>query len=832
VLPTSLRVSVVPLLEMGTGDLQLHYEAIETRARPARVAVLTDSSDTDWRQTVMRIIEVLSSVWGGKHSLIIPTDGSTIEPLFWTILEKFSPDYVFQYAKTGADVWISRPEEYAACLENIIKKWHENDEVVSDQERDRIDQDLRHAWVGAFDLRTELCSQIANRVIPFHFESNFERVTIHSIPSQLTSIEDVLLYGDHPESFTSFEVPPEVEPVWWAATAGRYSGEFSKSLRGAGLNEHPTRVSVEDLGNFASWVASSNINSAWESVFKGASARSRFVAPDQTRPTSFDLTMSRVAFYGPPLSLRASADRFALVLGDSLADFCLSYCLPRIGHRAVWLPSPWIRGLQASENTPLKSCVVSAVYAAPYRVRSVRGLKVCSVSEDAEARVDLLELLKKYVGLGLNGGDASAVEAAEVVGAATNARTPYCLDSPNQSEIYPFLGDRSVGTIRTPRPTGFSRLNAVKHRWVAEVSVAGRAVPSIPHIADHLVILPQSVGTLDVRVSHHSLAYACPGSGLIFNEDIIPNLRHPQIGLFDTFTAVKFIAADAGLRCELSDKGIYQRDSLQKLGGVAEAARLFRDQSRQVFAKYLDHSKREKGIYDEGCVLHGDKRTYLDLRAVQKVMGGDEDAAVSLLDRLTGLGVLYRGFVLQCAACKHAEWYSLANLSDRFQCTRCGREQTIRREHWRQPTAPQIFYKLDEIVYQFLKSDGDVVALGLDYMSQNSSHPFNYSPEIKFVSNDGTFTGEIDLCAVWNGELIIGEAKRLGTLANSASEENKIIYKYAHLATVLHARQVVFCTTSPEWKNSTREAIAWGFHGKLAEPLFLSADNLFGKLAN
>jgi hypothetical protein len=336
------------------------------------------------------------------------------------------------------------------------------------------------------------------------------------------------------------------------------------------------------------------------------------------------------------------------------------------------------------------------------------------------------------------------------------------------------------------------------------------------------------VGALGVRVSGHSLAYACPSAGLIFNDDIIPNLHHPRIRLFDTFAAVSSVAATVGLKCELSDKGLYQRDSLKKLGGVAEAARLFCDQAAGVFEKYLDHSKREKGTYDEGCVLHGDKRTYLDLRAVQRVLGGDENAAVSLLDSLTASGVLCRGFVLRCSACTHVEWYSLANLSDRFRCTRCGREQTIRREHWRQPSAPQIFYKLDEIVYQFLKNDGRVVALGLDYMSQNSSHSFNYSPEIRFSTDHGTLSGEIDLCAVWNGELVIGEAKKQGQLADSVSEEGKIIRKYVSLATKLHTRRVVFCTMSSEWRASTLDAIVRGFHGRLPVPVFLSAENLLG----
>ena len=92
-----IHASDVPSSPMLTDEPQLHYETIESRARPARIAVLINSSDADWLHTAVRIIEFLSSIWGGKHSIIVPTDGSTIEPTFWAILEKFSPDYVYFY---------------------------------------------------------------------------------------------------------------------------------------------------------------------------------------------------------------------------------------------------------------------------------------------------------------------------------------------------------------------------------------------------------------------------------------------------------------------------------------------------------------------------------------------------------------------------------------------------------------------------------------------------------------------------------------------------------------------------------------------------------------
>jgi len=442
--------------------------------------------------------------------------------------------------------------------------------------------------------------------------------------------------------------------------------------------------------------------------------------------------------------------------------------------------------------------------------------------------VRALEKIKELTGFGLNSEKANVLTPRVVAARGSAALVPFCVDSPNHTEIYPFLGEKSVGTIRAPRPTGFSKLNATKHRWVAEVAVRDRPVPSIPHVAEHLIYSPGRSGTHDAGVSRQALAYACPGSLLIIGEDMDSNLQSPEIRIFDTFVAISRVATVKGYQCQLSDKGIYQRDSLEKLGGVSRAAELLKDDhSRAVLEKFLDHAQREPKIFDEGCVLQ--KRTYLDLTATRKLMGGDENAAVSLLDKLTTAKVLYRGFALCCAICKHAAWYSFADMSDDFRCGRCGRTQTLSHEHWKYPAAPQVYYKLDEIVYQFLKNDGAVVVLSLDYMARTSNQPLNYSPELKFRDRDSTFSAEVDFCAVWDGLLAIGEAKRNDELADSDAETRRIIEKYVKLADLLKARRIFFCTTSEEWKDTAVAAIYQAFHEKLATPIFLDAKDLLSK---
>jgi hypothetical protein len=457
------------------------------------------------------------------------------------------------------------------------------------------------------------------------------------------------------------------------------------------------------------------------------------------------------------------------------------------------------------------------------------GLKICSPSKGIGHVSEVSEVLRKYLSYGLNDERTDAVEPIQVLMCPISALIPYCVDSPNHSEIYPFLGDRSVGQIRSPKPNGFSKLSARNHRWVAEVNVRGRAVPSLPAIAENHVIMSHSSGTYDARVSRGALVYNCPGSALIVNDDINAHLQNPEIRLFDTFTAVSIIGAVSGFTCQLSDKGIYQRDSLDKLGGLSKAGALLKNESfRAVVERFLDHAKRKKGTYDEGCVL--ESRTYLDIAAAQKLMGGDQNAAVMLFDKLTAAKVTYRGFALACAVCKHAAWYSLADLTDDFRCGRCGRQQTISQQHWKQYASPQVFYKLDEIFYQFLKHDGDVTVLGLDYMSRNSTYPFDYSPEIEFWKSDSTHPDEVDFMAVYDGVLTIGEAKKSGELGSSKSDINRIINKYIRLSSMLNARRVLFCTTSNQWQTAAVEAVNHAFRDSLAIPNFLTAKDLLGKL--
>jgi len=81
------------------------------------VAILIDSADPDWRHTAARIIEFLATLWGGRYSLVVPTDGASISTEFWAqFLSSFDPDYLSFYRKTGVDTKTATPSNFEALL--------------------------------------------------------------------------------------------------------------------------------------------------------------------------------------------------------------------------------------------------------------------------------------------------------------------------------------------------------------------------------------------------------------------------------------------------------------------------------------------------------------------------------------------------------------------------------------------------------------------------------------------------------------------------------------------------------------------------------------------
>jgi hypothetical protein len=123
------------------------FRTVFAGVRPARLAVLVDQGDTDWQNTCRRIIECLASTWGGKYSIIVPTDGSKIDAVFWDMLEAFDPDYICEYGKTGLDWKIGSPQQYEELLQRTLQQEYPS-QNPPDGAREAIDRALSQGSVS------------------------------------------------------------------------------------------------------------------------------------------------------------------------------------------------------------------------------------------------------------------------------------------------------------------------------------------------------------------------------------------------------------------------------------------------------------------------------------------------------------------------------------------------------------------------------------------------------------------------------------------------------------------------------------------------------------
>ena len=72
-------------------------------------------------------------------------------------------------------------------------------------------------------------------------------------------------------------------------------------------------------------------------------------------------------------------------------------------------------------------------------------------------------------------------------------------------------------------------------------------------------------------------------------------------------------------------------------------------------------------------------------------------------------------------------------------------------KNWKKPDEPVWFYRLDEIVYLMLMSDGDAPPLTLDYLKRHSQKSFLYCPELCIRKQSGSdIFMEIDLNCIAN----------------------------------------------------------------------------------
>ena len=794
---------------------EVAYKNVVATVRTPRCAVLINENSRLWKCAVSGAIACASEVWGGRHFLIIPTDGNRIKNKFWEVLEAYSPDHIALYTVTSDDVQDTDANDYSLLKQKYEALWQKEDGG------DGFDDwfETQHWTFDELTISPGLSKQLRYRLCPFfateeHICDPLMRTAGFGFP--FTKLAEII--GATTRPIGQIWLPRELED----ATATLMAHAFT----GAGSNEYIAALKKQD---FAVDLLPDTYNECdfLEDVLLGAPNRTRSaLSQAQTiepymDDTPFGLSMLHLQHYYPLETHTYWKEPATVVMGDTAEDFCLFYSLSRLHDNVYWMPLAWVS--KASGFIRTLSSGGEAPQEADFETRA--GMR-------------LAHMFQSFVGLGTNSKRielrSMSLSPSELEGrkddlahcvhinadqfaehidcVSIDQPSTHCVrqvfEENNYANNYTvvFSGNETVSPFPTPKPKNFSTVDPRVHRWLTSIQIEGYQPPIVPSLAEQSLLLRG--GNFELRIARDGIVYFCPNI-MYASGDIDVNLVRPKVRMHEPMILLDAYFATAGATIRYSDKGDYALDTIGRFGGLRQLGEFVKDPStRGIFDKFMlkDNSKDDQGKSD-GKIIHlgreNDQRAYLCLRALTDSLGGDAAAAVALTDELVDMEVLLRGYLLNCKRCRLLSWYGIDMIGNKFTCNRCYLSQSFTKQRWKHPNEPVFYYRLAETVYQFYTHHSDLPTQVLFKLQGESRAGFHFAPEVELLNFPGVRSDqrEIDLACVLDGKFVIGEGK-------SGAVNLRDIERYKVIADRLPRRpdRVVFATTQ-ELSEAAKELI-------------------------
>jgi hypothetical protein len=751
------------------------YKNVTATVRPARCAILINQNSPYWKTAVSGAIACASEVWGGRHFLIVPTDGAQIKDKFWELLEAYSPDYIALYRLTFADLEFGDPDKYATTKDNYKKSFDAQglgggfDEWFSDS--------AASSAIDELNVSDRLQKELLARLSPLHHGGRAVDEVIsrrNGFGYPFTKIADIAPHAiRRPDEVTLVQ---ELEDATLALLVHSHTGfadeEYRASLAGAGLN-------VRGLPN--NYEADRII----ADIF-GASTG------NYMPKTPFGLSMLHLGQYYRVDLHHDYKEPVVVVLGDTVDDFCFYYSLSRLHDKVCWLPLTWLRSCsrgvarqKQSIEQRLSRTLVNLFFQLIDYGHHEKRIELRSMS----LTMSQLTTYKRQMAKCSYGDPTDYEECVDCV--PIEEPSTACIlqvfeenNYVNHSSVV-FQDGEAVSPFATPKPKNFSKIEPSQHYWMTSLRIEDYQPPSLPSLGAKIVST-KGLG-IEARVATDGIAYHCP-SVAYFGGDIDVNLVRPNIRMPEAMDLLGTYFAEAGITIRYSDKGNYFIDTIDRFGGLDEVGQFIRDPGTR---SILDNFKAVENDPDGHIIyLDNDRRAYVNLDSLARSVNNKEEAA-NLADRLVGKRILQRGYILQCQRCRLSSWYSLDVLTADFVCGRCSFRQLFTRQHWKHPIEPTWYYKLAETVYQFYEKNSHLTAQTLYHLKGRSKSAFHYAPEIDLI--DFPVPGkqkELDVACILDGQIVVGECKtgdlQSGDVAKFKTLASKMLKQPA---------KVVFSTT-------------------------------------
>jgi hypothetical protein len=790
----------------------LSFRQTRIALRPARVAVLLDQSDPDWMNNCLRVIEWLCDLWSGESAILVPTDGKSIDERFWYVLDRFDADYLLFFRKTNRDFKLADPQGYEARLTALVNQQHN----LSGQSRETIDQIFEASPLSRFIISTALQEEIALRLNPFsndvgHIHGEVKSGETPQYP--MTRLAEILAETTDPKPYL-LPILPSSLPTDLRLIAASVFGQLPDPTNQALLSNRGLLPAL-------AWALDKSLEILTRAIANVPTPARSEAASDGAR-IPLQQTMAGLSYVVPFMAPHETP--ITLIVGESLADFCLYYDALRLCRSAFWLP---VRLHEAAMHSIRECHRIEPRGEASYTrfiLEKIAGLLstgrpsahvlLSSVTLPEEELARIRDTLSTHF--------AYPMEiTTDVTRLFSRTFTAYERGHTGALQMHQFWNGEGVNLCDTPMPRTLKSIRLESHFWIAEVWVEHYKLPR-RRVLGPLTLCAQHYGNDAVRISRDGIAYFCPNQTRWFSVSVEDNLIRPQIRLLSDDDLFVPLFEQLGLSTRASDKGNYHREIVRLFGGLHEAGQFLGSvHGRKFLDGYLDRSpsSEQKGIYVQSA-----GRRYLSFKNIQELAGLTTEQTIQLTDDLTSKGMLSRGLIFQCSRCLNSSWYGMGELTDVFRCARCRTEQRYLHRHWKSPEEPRWYYELNEVVYQSHCSNVQVPILTALAMKRSARESFFYLPETKFTGSVLNFGDkEIDITACRDGNLILAEASISDCLGKPKREQTELAQLH-QMAQLLHCESVVLATSSEQWRSGTVERAKAEFNGRIQLTLFAGPD--------
>lgn len=794
------------------------YQTISMALRAPRVVIVFDG-DGDWHTWASMALHAAGRIWGGAGFVLIPHHEGAVKPAMLDLAAGYDPDYVVAYMRSVGEVEAASPGTFqfrSADGEDLTGE--KRAEALAFNADQRIGE---QAGLRARDAVAEVCNPYRMFVDSHGYHERTRSLGHQDVASPLTEV--ATLGGGTP---IGMGVPAGLglSPAWELAVAMRIGCAEMRNL----TFESGESLTDDQVREHISFALQPGRRDAPEAVRIGPGTSS-----------AWDRTTVGLVRVSPATGRRVP---HLVVAGSGPEDFCLAYGWDRMYGRGVWLPLVEMPAEGSLEHVPVWSLGMEVRGLVEYQQEEVRLTSASLGSEELVAlRQGLIGDAPYVVVRGVDDDDETERERAARLTEHAIVVEPGDLEWPPGGDYavadsydHSFTLPASVesdGTVRLLtdlpllEPPGVELTNL--RDWETDVRLAGRTFafgrPLDPAVLLDLDDNPWRETWL--RSGRDALSLSSFSYGLVLAGStrrqsmaharlVMPGLRSWIDGML-LHEDVRAAYSDAGRRVEV----------LRRLwGSRAELIADWAGPGRAVFQAFKPTARRSTDAYPNGEGENLRDAGYLTFDGMAAFAGAESvEARRQLRDWTDGLlerQVLRRGLILQCDDCDWRDFTPLGSLGDRNACQRCGAVNVLRQQQWsrkRVESEPSWYYDLHQAARQIFADDGGVALLAADHLSRQSRQ-FDVTAELDFFTTPSNEQlAEVDLVAISDGRLIVGEAKKTPGLGGRR-ERAKKVSALCIVAGLMHADEVLLCSAGPgPWPQADIDALRAAVQARFAD---------------